>query len=167
MKYKIYNSIVLTIKLPRRLEKVNIKSKAGKAKILGTLVCVSGAMILTLYKGMPLTNPSKSGIVNLKSREGNMLISPEKTRRWTIGSIVLTAGSIVWSLWFLIQAKIGQKYPCQYSSTAIMCFFSAIQSALSSLSIDRNIFVWVLKGKLEILTVIFAVSINWFSSKNN
>jgi hypothetical protein len=36
--------------------------------------------------------------------------------------------------------------------------FGAIQSAILSLIVERNLGMWVLKGKLEILTVIYAVS---------
>ncbi|KAK9275651.1 hypothetical protein L1049_022918 [Liquidambar formosana] len=37
-----------------------------------------------------------------------------------------------------------------------MSFFGAIQSAILCLSTDRNVSIWVLKGKFEILTVLYA-----------
>jgi len=37
-----------------RLEKVNIKSSRGKEKVIGTVICVGGAMIMTLYRGPKL-----------------------------------------------------------------------------------------------------------------
>ncbi|XP_057498078.1 WAT1-related protein At3g30340-like [Actinidia eriantha] len=134
--------------LPFGLEKVNMKNKGGRAKILGMLVSVGGALILTLYKGIPLTkSPSAQAIVH-KRHHGN--------KRWAIGSIVLTAGSIMWSSWFLMQAKIGKRYPCQYSSTALMSFFSAVQSAILLLITDWNVSKWTIKGKFEITTVVYA-----------
>ncbi|KAF5952472.1 hypothetical protein HYC85_010416 [Camellia sinensis] len=78
-------------------------------------------------------------------------------KRWLIGSVVLSAGSLMWSLWFLLQARIGKRYPCQYSSTAIKSFFSAIQSAILGLIIDRNVSNWIVKGKFEISSLIYAV----------
>ncbi|GFY93550.1 nodulin MtN21 /EamA-like transporter family protein [Actinidia rufa] len=105
-----------------RLEKVNMKNKGGRAKILGMLF--------------------------IKRHHGN--------KRWAIGSIVLTAGSIMWSSWFLMQAKIGKRYPCQYSSTALMSFFSAVQSAILVLITDWNVSKWTIKGKFEITTVVYA-----------
>jgi hypothetical protein len=132
------------------LEKVNMKSKCGRAKVLGTVVCIGGALLLTLYKGTPLNHPH--------SRATTQITNHSKTERWAIGSILNAAGCLLWSSWFLIQAKIGKRYPCQYTSTAILNLFGAIQSAILSLIVERNLGMWVLKGKLEILTVIYAVS---------
>ncbi|PIA34956.1 hypothetical protein AQUCO_03700306v1 [Aquilegia coerulea] len=147
--------LTFVMALPFGLETVDIKSKAGRAKILGTIVCVGGAMLLTLYRGIPLTNQSHS-----RSKANLSLNRPHsnkiKTKRWTIGSIALIAGALFWSSWFLIQAKISKRFPCQYSSTAIMNFFSALQSAILSLVINRDISVWILEGKSEILTVLYA-----------
>ncbi|CBI27642.3 unnamed protein product, partial [Vitis vinifera] len=83
-------------------------------------------------------------------------ISSHRTKSWATGSMVLTAASLTWSSWFLLQAGISKKYPCQYSSTAIMSFFSATQAAILSSILDRDLSLWILKGKLEISTVIFA-----------
>lgn len=124
-----------------------MKCKSGRAKALGTLCCLGGALVLTLYKGMPLINQSAPEVEvnhNIKS--------------WIFGSTFLFAGSVAWSSWFLIQARIGKEYPYHYSSTAIMSLLGAIQSAILSLIIDRNTSTWFLKGTLEISTVIYAVS---------
>uniref|UniRef100_A0A2N9J8C9 WAT1-related protein n=1 Tax=Fagus sylvatica TaxID=28930 RepID=A0A2N9J8C9_FAGSY len=140
--------------LPFGLEKVNLKSNGGRAKVLGTLVCISGALLLTLYKGMPISNPHSQASIHI-TNHGNMLI-PAKKERWAIGSILLAVGCLLWSSWFLIQTRIGKRYPCQYSSTAIFNFFGALQSGVLSLMIERNRAMWVLKGKLEILSVMYA-----------
>ncbi|KAF2534672.1 hypothetical protein F2Q70_00032057, partial [Brassica cretica] len=36
-------------------ETLNIKSNIGRAKVLGTMICICGALVLTLYKGTALT----------------------------------------------------------------------------------------------------------------
>lgn len=149
-------SLPLSLLLPShilyyRLETVNIKCSSGKAKVLGTVVCVAGATLLTLYRGMPLFDHSQDPAIQLNYAK--------KTERWTIGSVALVVGTLFWSSWFLLQSTIGKRYPCQYSSTAIMSFFGAIQSAVLSLATSRNFSAWVLKGKIEIVTVLFAVSI--------
>lgn len=146
--------------LPFRIETVNLKSNNGAAKILGSVICLGGALILTLYKGTPLFNhPHPHAHAHAMAptvAKAIELSSSRRAERWTIGCLALIAGTLLWSSWFIIQSVLGRRYPCQYSSTAIMSFFGAIQSAILSLSTSRDLSMWVLKGKVEIITVIYA-----------
>lgn len=137
-----------------RIEKVNVQSKGGKAKVMGTFVCIGGVLLLVLYKGMPLFKPQSQYIAD----KITSVPSTAKLETWIIGSIILTVGCLLWSSWFIIQAKISKKYPCQYSCTAILSLFAAIQSAILTLIIKGNNASWILKGKLEIISIIYAVS---------
>ncbi|XP_071705290.1 WAT1-related protein At3g30340-like [Rutidosis leptorrhynchoides] len=154
--------ITFVMSLPFGLESVNIKSTGGKAKVIGTLVCVGGAFLLTLYKGVPLFNHHSHLQATTESKHvqsiTRILMSNLATKkaRWTSGSLALVAGTILWSSWFLLQSNIGKRYPLRYTSTAIMMLFGAIQSFVLSLSIERDLSSWILKGKLEIFSVIYA-----------
>ncbi|KAK7280615.1 hypothetical protein RJT34_25680 [Clitoria ternatea] len=139
--------------VPFGIEKVSMQSKSGKAKVLGTFVGIGGALLLVLYKGMPLiSNPQSQHMAN----EVTSTPPAAKLEKWIIGSILLTVGCLMWSSWFIIQAKISKTYPCQYSSTAILSLFAAIQSAILTLIIKRNKATWILQGKLQIMSVIYA-----------
>jgi len=134
---------------------MSMKSKSAKAKILGTCVCIGGALVLILYKGMPIINPQSYNIAGKAT-------TPQPAtnlKKWIMGSIFLTVGCVFWSSWFLIQERVGKKYPYRYSSTAIMSLFAAIQSAILNLIIHRNNAKWILKGKLQIMTVVYSVRI--------
>ncbi|KAI3693734.1 hypothetical protein L1987_76686 [Smallanthus sonchifolius] len=153
--------ITFIMSLPFGLERVNIKSNGGRAKVIGTIVCVGGATLLTLYKGMPLFNhhshvhPMNESIhVQSIIRRLSSVLATKKAR-WTSGSLALVAGTIMWSSWFLVQSNIGKRYPLQYSSTAIMMFFGAVQSFALSLFIHRDLSLWILKGKLEIFSILY------------
>ncbi|XP_027152495.1 WAT1-related protein At3g30340-like [Coffea eugenioides] len=140
--------ITFMLALPLRQEKVNLKISSGRAKVLGTIVCVGGALVLILYKGMPVINAPKSSPAMLQKAKHD-------TENWVIGSIFLALGGIVWASWFLIQSWIGKFYPYQYCSTALLCFFSAIQSAILCVAVERPN-SWTLKGPLQIFTIIYA-----------
>ncbi|CAA3019651.1 WAT1-related At3g30340-like [Olea europaea subsp. europaea] len=144
--------VTFLMALPFRLESINLKYSSGRAKVIGTLVCLGGAILLTVYRGIPLVHFSGSQHVTQSIK----LSSSKRSERWTIGSLAMLAGTFLWSSWFLLQANIGERYPCQYSSTAIMTFFSAVQSALFSLSINRNHSIWYLDRKTDIIAVIYA-----------
>ncbi|KAJ0431291.1 putative EamA domain-containing protein [Helianthus annuus] len=153
--------ITFIISLPFGLESVNIKSNGGRAKVIGTLICVGGATLLTLYKGTPLFNAHSHSPTTTESIQAQAIsklgsVFATKKARWTSGSLALVAGTILWSSWFIVQSNIGKRYPLQYSSTAIMMFFGGIQSFALSLSIDRDLSKWILKDKLEIFSVLYA-----------
>lgn len=127
-----------------------MSSSSGKAKVLGTVICVVGTLILSLYKGVMLIDPSH-GVVDERHVVRPKGLGP--------GAAFLVAGSTAWSSWFLIQSRIGHCFPHRYSSTSIMSLFSSIQSAVLCLIIDRNFSKWILEGELQIVAIIFSVSI--------
>jgi drug/metabolite transporter (DMT)-like permease len=86
------------------------------------------------------------------------LTSTRTPEKWTIGVIALILGTLFWSSWFILQSKISKRYPCQYSSTAIMSFFGAIQSAVICFFIDHDLSIWVLRGNIQIIAILYAVS---------
>ncbi|KAM3357841.1 WAT1-related protein [Capsicum galapagoense] len=146
--------ITFLLALPFGLETINIKHGSGIAKAFGTLICVGGAFILTFYKGIPLVHFSDQQAVS-PSSEGAISSSNIK-ERWILGSLALFAGTLLWSSWFLLQSFIGKKYPCKYSSTVTMTFFSAIQSAVLTFSIDRRLSIWIPKEKIDMLSILYA-----------
>ncbi|XP_027189190.1 WAT1-related protein At3g30340-like isoform X2 [Cicer arietinum] len=140
------------IALPLGMEKVSMKSNSARAKVLGTLVCISGTLLLILYKGMPLINPQSHHIED----KATATPSASNLKKWIIGSMFLTAACLFWSSWFLIQDRVGKKYPYQYSSTAILSLFASIQCAILHLIIQRNNAKWILKGKLQIMAIVYS-----------
>ncbi|KAF7840344.1 WAT1-related protein [Senna tora] len=154
--------ITFIMALPFGLERVNIKCKSGIAKIVGTVVCIGGALILTLYKGKALFSYNNSHHHDMHAAQiwktGSRVKfgSPINIQKWSIGVIALILGTLFWSSWFLLQSNIGKRYPCQYSSTAIMTFFGAIQSAIIAFATGNNMSMWLLKGKMQIITVLYS-----------
>ncbi|CAI0470188.1 unnamed protein product [Linum tenue] len=138
------NTFLLAI--PFGIEKVNLGSSGGRAKVLGALICMTGAILLSVYQGAPLTD----------SHSKYVTPDAENSKKWVLGSILLIGGCLSWSSWFLIQAHVLKSYPCQYSSITILTFFASIQTAILSLAIERDASMWILKGKLEILTIVYS-----------
>lgn len=145
------------MKYPYSLETANMKTKAGRGKVLGTVACVGGAMLLTFYKGVALTDTSHSQAAAY-TYQPNSFVSKQRAHKWTIGSIALVGGCLCWSSWFLLQSKIGKEFPAPYSSTTVISSLSCAQAATLSLVIKRDVSLWALKGKFHIATVIYAVS---------
>ena len=136
-----------------RQETLNIKSNIGRAKVLGTMICVCGALVLTLYKGPALTRQNAQ--MHTQTSNGS---TTSVTQKWAVGSVMLIISILIWSLWFIVQGKICQTYPCKYTSTTILSFFGVIQSALLSLISERSISMWVLKERFQVLSLLYSVS---------
>lgn len=136
-----------------------MRSTGGKAKVLGSLICTGGVLLLILYKGIPLNNAIHSEkSSNDGSNNSSILTKIGDKQKWILGSVFLVLGNLSWSCWFLIQSRIGKIYPYKYSSTALMSAIGAVQSAILCFSTNRNFSIWVLKGTLQIFTVLSAVS---------
>ncbi|WVZ78280.1 hypothetical protein U9M48_026021 [Paspalum notatum var. saurae] len=137
------------VALPFGMEKLELKTGAGIAKVIGTTVGFTGAVILALYQGPSLTRPSSSS-----SPASGANIGAHR-RSWVIGSVALLAGSACWSFWFILQSRLGKKYPALYSGNALMFLLSFLQMAAVGLVTERDLSLWILRTKLQIITVLF------------
>lgn len=78
------------------MEKVAARSTSSQAKILGTVVSIMGAFVVTLYQGPP--------IVLASSASQNQLLSVSAGKsNWVIGGLLLTAEYILVPLWYIVQ----------------------------------------------------------------
>lgn len=78
------------------MEFISLKRRSSQAKVIGTIVSISGAFVVTLYMGPPIiigTKPSLSLHRNLHS--SNM--------DWIIGGSLLTAEYILVTMWYIVQ----------------------------------------------------------------
>jgi drug/metabolite transporter (DMT)-like permease len=132
--------------LPFKVERLDVSTGSGAAKLTGTAVGLAGALVLALYQGPSLTSYHSSAAA---SAGGG-------ARRWAVGSAALLGGSASWSLWFILQSKIGTKYPALYSGTAWMSFLSFLQMAAIGIATEKMTFhVWVVATRLQVVTVLF------------
>lgn len=83
-----------------------MKSTSSQAKVLGTIVSISGAFVVTLYIGPPIiiTHAPSFSLHQpfhiLKSVDSN----------WAIGGLLLTAEYILVPLWYIVQVYISDLY---------------------------------------------------------
>jgi len=133
-----------------RLERVNIRSLGGQAKVIGTVISVSGAMIMTLYKG-PVIKVLSSGV------EGHLMASNSKPKNLVLGSILVFGSIVTWSASIVFQAPFLKKYPAQLSLTAFACFFGSLQSGLIAVIWERKkANIWDIGWNFKLLGVVYS-----------
>ncbi|KAF5463343.1 hypothetical protein F2P56_019261, partial [Juglans regia] len=146
--------------LVERLERLGLGTTAGKAKVLGTLIGIGGAMLLTFYEGPEiniwLTNVNLLRHDNSQlhqSRGHSTTLEPENR---LLGCILALGSCLSYATWLMVQAKMMEKYPCHYSSTALMCVMGAIQSVVFALCMERDWSQWKLGWNIRLLTVAYS-----------
>ncbi|CAH2069307.1 unnamed protein product, partial [Thlaspi arvense] len=109
-------------------EKLNMKTKFGYGVILGAMISLAGALMLTMYQGIPLSNSQEQATIsNIQTAEVHV--------HWIKGCFLLFTGITLFSSWMLIQAKINASYPCPYSSTVILSVFAFFPVVLMSATV--------------------------------
>ena len=103
---KWYNQFCMTMNLRSsqscsRLEKLNIRSSSTQVKVMGTLVCISGALVATLYKGPQIWTPSSLRL-DLFAQSPPILA---KRKNKLLGGVFLFTSGICVSFWNILQVK--------------------------------------------------------------
>ncbi|CAL9127697.1 unnamed protein product [Musa acuminata var. zebrina] len=135
-------------------KKVRIDRRDGIAKLMGTLACVGGATIITLYKGPTIFGPSRA--LNDASQSTMLWLGDAKGKNWTLGCLYLIGHCLSWSGWLVLQAPVLKKYPARLSVTSYTCFFGVIQFLVIAAFIERDAEAWMFHSGSELFTILYA-----------
>ncbi|OIS97584.1 PREDICTED: WAT1-related protein At2g39510-like [Nicotiana attenuata] len=127
-----------------RLENVNIWKIHSQAKIVGTIITLGGAMVMTLVGGPTIGLPwtKHSSTTNVASPTE---LNPVK------GALFILVGCFCWACFYNLQMITLKAYPAGLSLTSLICMAGALQGTALTLVVERgNSAIW---------------SLNWGSSK--
>lgn len=151
-----------------RIEQVRLNRKDGVAKVVGTIFCVAGASVITLYKGPAIYSPtpplqmmmmsSASSSVSMSSITTNTMsmLGDAKGKSWTLGCIYLIGHCLSWSGWLVLQAPVLKKYPARLSVTSYTCFFGLIQFIIIAAIFERDSQAWIFHNGGEVFSILYA-----------
>nr|XP_043625363.1 WAT1-related protein At2g39510-like [Erigeron canadensis] len=136
-----------------RLEKVNIKKIRSIGKIVGTLVTVGGAMIMTVVVGptigLPWTKASSTG----HQTQTTTPINPEDNIK---GSMMIIAGCLSWSCFYIVQALALKQYPAELSLTTLICAAGTLQGSIVTVIAERgDTAAWKLHWDAGLVTMVY------------
>ncbi|KAI3834153.1 hypothetical protein MKW98_018203 [Papaver atlanticum] len=165
-------AITFLMAIPFKMEKIGVKKLQEQAKILGTIICVGGAMIMTFYKGS-LINIGKS---SLHWRYGEEM-SVDKSggdSSSLLGPLFVALSCAASAAWFIIQTKMNNQFVAPYSSSAIMCGMASVQCVIIALSQEHTLEAWSLVSKIRLIaslcsaalgSALALVAMSWCISK--
>ncbi|KAB1200307.1 hypothetical protein CJ030_MR0G007657 [Morella rubra] len=136
-----------------RMEKLEWSSSSSRAKLLGTIVSISGAFVVTFYKGPPIM---RTPLLTVSSSQ--LLLSPQLS--WILGGILLTANAFTYSAWYIVQASILKKYPAVLVIIFYMMLYYTILSIVFTLIVVRDAGAWRLGLDLGLVSVLYTAVIS-------
>ncbi|XP_008809699.2 WAT1-related protein At5g45370-like [Phoenix dactylifera] len=146
-------------------EMVNLRTYESHMKVLGTLVCVSGAILMVLYRGPAIIGPSVSdGISQNGARMKPQLeLAGSLASRllefgfdkWHIGVLCLIGNCCCMAAYLALQAPVLTKYPASLSLTAYSYAFGAFLMVSTGLLATNGSTDWTLTWS-EIIAVLYA-----------
>ncbi|KAF2323715.1 hypothetical protein GH714_036692 [Hevea brasiliensis] len=138
-----------------RMEKIDLKRVRCQAKIVGTLVTVAGAMLMTLYKG-PIVEMFWSK--HAHPHKSNGTDTTETTDKdWLKGSILLIIATLAWAALFVLQTKALETYRRhQLSLTSLVCFIGTLQAIVVTFVMEHKASVWRIGWDMNLLAAAYA-----------
>ncbi|KZV25300.1 hypothetical protein F511_07432 [Dorcoceras hygrometricum] len=144
-------------------ETVNLLETEGQAKVGGTIVCVSGAILMAVFRGPILLGyqenelSTKSGM----SAKGQLEPSGWLTSsilalgidNWHLGVLCLIGNCVCMSGYISIQAPVIARYPADISLTAYSYTFGVLFVGVASFFLTNGLTDWKLT-----LSEVFAVA---------
>ncbi|KAA8548062.1 hypothetical protein F0562_004677 [Nyssa sinensis] len=130
------------------MDKIDIRSSSSNAKSLGTIVAVSGALVMTLYKGPPFMSGTSSPSLphQLLSQQSN----------WILGGLLLSIAYIFSATWNILQAATVKDYPEKVTIIFFFTLFGTIQCAVFSLIAERNPSAWTLHPGTQTTATVYS-----------
>ncbi|KAI4307007.1 hypothetical protein L6164_030242 [Bauhinia variegata] len=131
-----------------RMEKLGLETWAGKAKTVGAILCVGGALTCSIYKGAAfhIVHHSVSTRITVDSSKTNMLR----------GTLFLVASCLSYTLWYIVQVKMLKAFPFKYCATMLTCILASMQAAVAGLCINRSTSAWKLGWDLQLITILYS-----------
>ncbi|KAF5450742.1 hypothetical protein F2P56_031068 [Juglans regia] len=126
-------SVTFILAVILRLERVKIKEVQGQAKVIGTVLTLAGALLMTLYKG-----PVIELIWSRKMHYFGSNSSMSSDHKWLIGTFFILIGCVAWSAFYILQSITVKKYPAELSLSSLICFMGTVQSAAVALVAERH-----------------------------
>ncbi|KAI4300925.1 hypothetical protein L6164_034251 [Bauhinia variegata] len=139
-----------------RMEKVDMKKVRCIAKVIGTVVTVAGAMLMTLYKGEVINFFWSQYMHQPRNYAPAAGTAGSEDRDWVKGSIFLIIATLAWASFFILQAVTLKRYSAQLSLTALVCFLGTLQSTAVAFVVEHNPSVWSIGWDMNLLAAAYA-----------
>jgi len=141
------------------VEAISVFTKDGILKVTGTAVCVSGAILMALYRGPSLIALLRSMPTAWTSAPYHPAATPavleQGVEAWQLGVLCLIGNCLLVAVYLVVQVPVMIKYPASLSVTAYSYFFATTFMVLTGVIATSGLHEWALT-KAEVIAVLYA-----------
>ncbi|CAK8569954.1 unnamed protein product [Lathyrus sativus] len=135
-----------------RMENIILRSKSSQAKILGSIVSISGALIVVLYKGpMIISSPSTKPLHSIDSQ-----INLTTQSNWILGGSLLVIEFLIVPVWYIVQTNVIKQYPSEIIVVFLYNLCGALVSVPLCLLLEPNLSAWKINPDIELISIIYS-----------
>ncbi|KAL0360229.1 UNVERIFIED_CONTAM: WAT1-related protein [Sesamum radiatum] len=135
-----------------RLETINLKRISSIAKVVGTLITLTGAMLMTLYKG-PVVN------ILWYSHAGThhkAAAAAATDQHLVTGTIMLISCIVGWSAFFILQNKTLKEYPAELSLASLICLMGFVEGGIVGVIMEHRKSAWAIGFDSRLLAAAYS-----------
>ncbi|CAN6200556.1 unnamed protein product [Urochloa humidicola] len=150
------------------VEVINIFTKDGIVKVLGTAVCVFGAVFMVFYRGPSLVGgtiaadgAALAGTWSSNANSAQWLTTTMLRyglETWHLGVLCLIGNCFLMGAYLVIQAPVLIKYPASLSLTAYSYSFATLFMVLTGVFATNGLHEWALTTT-EVIAILYAGTI--------
>ncbi|KAG4395688.1 hypothetical protein AAZX31_19G010800 [Glycine max] len=138
-----------------RMEKIAAKSRSSQAKVVGSIISITGAFVLTLYKGHSIIKAHSHDLSIPLQHPFSFLKSGDAD--WVIAGILLTAECLIGSLCYIVQADVLKVFPDEVTIVLFYNVTSTVMSTLVALFAVPNANAWKVGLNISLISIICTV----------
>ncbi|CAL0317247.1 unnamed protein product [Lupinus luteus] len=134
-----------------RMEKIAAK-RSSEAKVIGSIISIAGAFILTFYKGSPIIMAHHNFSLLQLQQPISILNSVHPS--WAIAGVLLTADYLLVSLWYILQVKVLNEFPDKVTMIFYYNVTATIVATIVALFTEPNASAWKIRLDISLLSII-------------
>ncbi|KAH9742064.1 WAT1-related protein [Citrus sinensis] len=148
-------AFTFTLAILFRMEKLALRTLSTQAKIIGTMVSISGALVVVLYKGPTIflgTSPSSTHSTNSL----HWLMGSPSVSNWVTGGFLLAAQCFLLSIWSILLTQIINIYPAELLVAFLYNLFAAVIAVPLCLFAEPDLSLWRLKPDVALVSIVYS-----------
>ncbi|XP_030946963.1 WAT1-related protein At5g40230-like [Quercus lobata] len=134
-----------------RMEVLAMRSSITQAKIMGTIVSISGALIVVFYKG-----PAIISVASQAPPLTHHFPLGSSQTKWVIGGLLLATDYLLTSMWYIVQAQVMKIYPAEFTLVFLYFLFATIISAPVCLIAEGNLSAFRLRPNIAPAAIVYS-----------